>query len=53
MMVECVQCGLLFPSEFFSFAVAEIGLNQTSYWTTESSGTVRVCAAREMARGNL
>ena len=33
------------------FSVAEIGLNQTSYGTTENSGTVQVCA--ELKNGSL
>ena len=30
--------------DFIAFTVAEIGLQQTSYLTTETSGTVEVCA---------
>ena len=36
--------GFFFFSKQPSFTVAEIGLNQTSYDTTENSGTVQVCA---------
>ena len=35
----------------FLFTVADIGLNQTSYVTTENSGTARVCA--ELKNGSL